>query len=68
MIIHYTFDVQQLTDPMNGCACAAFDIERIKHGGGDLGWGGELEQLAAKCGEKWEPYMTLASAAEAGLC
>ena len=45
----------------------AFDIEKIKQGQAQLGWGGELEQAAAQAGEQWQPYMTLATAIEAGL-
>ena len=45
-----------------------FDIERIKRGQGTRGWSGPLEALAAKCGDKWKPFMTLETAQEAGLC
>ena len=44
-----------------------FDFEKIKQGQAQLGWAGELEQAAAQVGEQWQPFMTVATAIEAGL-
>ena len=45
----------------------SFDFEKIKQGQAQLGWAGELEQAAAQVGEQWQPFMTVATAIEAGL-
>ena len=45
----------------------SFDFEKIKQGQAQLGWAGELEQAAAQVGEQWQPFMTVATATEAGL-
>ena len=45
----------------------SFDFEKIKQGQAQLGWAGELEQAAALVGEQWQPFMTVATATEAGL-
>ena len=45
----------------------SFDCEKIKQGQAQLGWAGELEQAAALVGEQWQPFMTVATATEAGL-
>ena len=44
----------------------AFDIAKIK-AGLVRGWDTELEARAAQAGDRWQPYMTLETASEAGL-